>query len=221
MKKILLLLTLAAGLNFAANAQDKPVSFGVKAGLALPSQTTSAMGISVSTSTKTSFYVGALANIGISPIFSVQPGLTYVNKGGKIDFSEMIDEAGFDPDDFDGTQKATFNFSYLELPVNLVANFNAGEGKVFVGAGPYLGYALSGNAKVGSISEDAEFGSGEDQVKRMEFGVNFLGGYQLNNGLNLHVGYGLGLSNLSNDNSSGIKSTTKNKVFSVGLGFNF
>jgi len=217
MKKILLLLTLAAGLNVAASAQDKPVSFGVKAGLALPSQTASAMGMSVSTSSKTSFYVGAVADISISPIFSFQPGLTYIGKGGKFDFSEALDEAGIDPSMFEGADKITFNFSYLELPLNVLANFNAGSGKFFIGAGPYAAYALSANMKAGSMKEDAEFGSAEGQNKRMEFGLNFLGGYKLNNGLNLHAGYGLGLTSVENSNDGKLK----NKVFSVGLGFMF
>jgi len=215
MKKLLLSLALVTGLSAIALAQE-PVKFGVKAGLALPSQTTSAMGLSISTSSKTSFYVGAVADISLSPIFSLQPGLTYVGKGGKVDFSEMAEEAGLEPGDFEEL-KQTINFSYLELPVNLVANFNAGTGKVFVGAGPYAAYALSGNAKAGDLKEDAEFGSGEDQVKRMDFGINFLGGYQLSNGLNIHAGYGLGLSNLENNSNT----ATKNRVFSFGLGFMF
>lgn len=217
MKKILLLLTLAAGLNVAVNAQDKPVFFGVKAGLALPSITASGMGISITTSSKTSFYVGAVADVNISPIFSFQPGLTYVGKGGKFDIGEMAEAMGADPSDFEGVDKITFNYSYLELPLNLLANFNAGTGKVFVGAGPYAAYALSANMKAGNTSVDAEFGSAEGQLKRMEFGVNFLGGYKLSNGLNLHAGYGIGLT--STENSSDGK--TKNKVFSVGLGFMF
>ncbi|SOD15192.1 porin family protein [Pedobacter xixiisoli] len=206
MKKILLLLTLAAGLNVATNAQDKPVSFGVKAGVAFPNLVYSAEGMSASADAKTSFYVGAIADINVSEIFSVQPGLTFMNKGTK---SDALD-AG-----------ASINFSYLELPVNLVANFNAGPGKFFLGAGPYAAYALSGNSKVDGEKYDAEFGSGEEQVKRMDFGVNFLTGYKLTNGLNLHVGYGLGLGNLSNISENGTDLKIKNKVFSVGLGFNF
>ncbi|RWU08361.1 porin family protein [Pedobacter chitinilyticus] len=217
MKKILLLLTLAAGLNVAVNAQDKPVSFGVKAGLALPSQTASAMGISISTSSKTSFYVGAVADINISPIFSFQPGLTYIGKGGKFNVDEMIEQMGADPSEFEGVDKVTFNYSYLELPLNLLANFNAGTGKFFIGAGPYAAYALSANMKAGDLKVDADFGSDEGQDKRMEFGVNFLGGYKLNNGLNLHAGYGLGLTGVQNSSSE----KTKNRVFSVGLGFMF
>ena len=156
MKKIFLLLTLAAGLTTAVNAQDKPVSFGVKAGLALPSQTASMSGISVSTSSKTSFYVGGVANINLSPIFSLQPGLSFISKGGKVDFSDLGEGMGLDPEDFEG-MKATTNMSYLELPVNLLANFSAGSGKVFIGAGPYAAYALSGNEKYGDTKIDIEF----------------------------------------------------------------
>lgn len=216
MKKIVLLLALSAGLGLTAKAQDKPVSFGVKAGLALPNQTASAMGLSVSTSSKTSFYVGAVANINLSPMFTFQPGLTFIGKGGKVDFSDIAEEFGFDEDDV-ADMKATTNMSYLELPLNLLANFAAGNGKVFIGAGPFAAYALSGNDKVGGEKVDYEFGSGDDQVKRMEFGLNFLGGYQLKSGLNIHAGYGLGLSNLQNSSNEKVK----NKVFTVGLGFNF
>ena len=217
MKKILLLLTLAAGLNVAANAQDKPVSFGIKAGVAFPSITASSMGISLNTSSKTSFYVGGIADINISPIFSFQPGLTYVGKGGKFDVRQMAEELGADPEDLEGVDNITMNYGYLELPLNLLANFDAGAGKFFIGAGPYAAYALSANVKIGDQKIDAEFGSGEGQVKRMEFGLNFLGGYKLSNGFNIHGGYGLGLSNTENSSEG----TTKNKVFSVGVGFNF
>jgi opacity protein-like surface antigen len=213
MKKILLLLTLAAGLNVAVNAQDKPVSFGVKAGVAFPNISFSAMGTSVSLDAKTTFYVGAVADVKVSSMFSVQPGLTFMSKGTKSGdaFSE---EEGSD-------LSGSINISYLELPVNLVANFNAGAGKFFVGAGPYAAYALSGNGKAGGVKEDMPFGSNDGEFKRFDFGLNFLAGYQLTNGLNIHAGYGLGLGKIMNDESSGVDLAVKNKVFSVGLGFMF
>ena len=211
MKKILLLLTLAAGLTTAVNAQDKPVSFGVKAGVAFPNLTFSAMGTSVSLDSKTTFYVGGIADIKVSKMFSVQPGLTFMSKGTKSG------GALFEDEDMD----ASINISYLELPVNLVANFETGSGKFFVGAGPYAAYALSGNGKSDGVKEDMPFGSNDGEFKRMDFGLNFLAGYQLTNGLNFHAGYGLGLGKIMNDESSGIDVAVKNKVFSVGLGFNF
>jgi len=211
MKKILLLLTLAAGFATAVNAQDKPISFGVKAGVAFPNLTFSAGGTSISLDSKTTFYVGGIADIKVSDIFSFQPGLTFMSKGTKS--GEIL---------FDGVSadaNASINISYLELPVNLVANFDTGSGKFFVGAGPYAAYALSGNGKVGDVKEDMPFGSNDGEFKRMDFGLNFLAGYGLTNGLNLHAGYGLGLGKILNENSANL--ATKNKVFSVGLGFNF
>lgn len=213
MKKILLLLTLAAGLNLAANAQDKPVSFGIKAGVAFPNLTFSAMGTSVSLDSKTTFYVGGIADIKVSNMFSVQPGLTFMSKGTKSG-DAFFGEEGSD-------LSGSINISYLELPVNLVANFDAGSGKFFVGAGPYAAYALSGNGKAGDTKEDMPFGSNDGEFKRFDFGLNFLAGYQLTNGLNFHAGYGLGLGKIVNDENSGVNLATKNKVFSVGVGFNF
>lgn len=213
MKKILLLLTLAAGLNVAVNAQDKPVSFGVKAGVAFPNISFSAMGTSVSLDAKTTFYVGAVADVKVSSMFSVQPGLTFMSKGTKSGDAFSAEEGS----DLSGS----INISYLELPVNLVANFNAGAGKFFVGAGPYAAYALSGNGKAGGVKEDMPFGSNDGEFKRFDFGLNFLAGYQLTNGLNIHAGYGLGLGKIMNDESSGVDLAVKNKVFSVGLGFMF
>ncbi|RZL18921.1 MAG: PorT family protein [Pedobacter sp.] len=208
MKKLLLSLTLLAGLSTATLAQDKPVSFGVKAGAAFPNMTFSSSGLSASLKSNPSFYVGGTVDVSLGNIFSVQPGLTLIGKGTK--FSET-----------DGNQTAAIKISnmYLELPVNLMANFAVGPGKIFIGAGPYYSMALSGKYKVSmdglSEEEDVDFSSDGD-FKRGDFGLNFLAGYQLTSGLNVHAGYGLGLSDIS-QNSGGV--TTKNKVFSVGLGF--
>ncbi|MCJ0742603.1 porin family protein [Pedobacter montanisoli] len=216
MKKIFLLLALATGLNVAANAQDKSVSFGVKAGVAFPNMTISTMGISASADAKTTFYVGAVADFKVSNIFSVQPGLTFMSKGTKSSNQTFGDENMKIE-----VESSSVNVSYLELPVNAIGNFELGTGKFFIGAGPYVAYALNGNTKDGGVKEDIKFGSGPDDMKRMDFGLNFLTGYQLNNGLNIHAGYGLGLSNLGNESGSGFDAKIKNKVFSVGLGFMF
>lgn len=216
MKKLLLSLTLLTGLATVSLAQDKPVSFGVKAGVAFPKMTLSAGGASMSFDSKTSFYVGGVADIKVSEIFSVQPGLTFINKGTKISGSVFDFET--EPS---GESSGTINASYIEIPVNLIASFNAGNaGKVFLGAGPYYAVALSANAKSGGEKEDITIGSDEDNFKRGDYGFNFLAGYQLTNGLNIHAGYGLGLGSVIPD-QEGAEFKFKNKVFSVGLGFMF
>jgi opacity protein-like surface antigen len=217
MKTLVLSLLTVAGLGFAASAQtNKPVTFGVKAGIAFPSMTVSSGSASVNFDSKTSFYVGGTVDFAVSDIISIQPGLTFINKGTKLNDNSI----SFEEEEFGTDEEATLNFKYLELPVNVVANFKLGSGKLFVGAGPYFAYALSANGKIGSVKEDIKFGENESEFKRSDFGLNFLAGYQLNNGFNIHAGYGLGLSSiLDQDVSEDI--TFKNKVFSVGVGFSF
>lgn len=218
MKKLVLSLLTVAALSTAALAQSsKPVKFGLKAGVAFPNMTFSAGNASFSYGTKTSYYVGGTVEFELSDLVSIQPGLTFIDKGTKINSSSF----GFNNDDFLTDVNATLNFKYLELPVNALVNFKTGDaGKLFVGAGPYFAYALSANAKMGSEKEKIEFK--DSGFGRSDYGLNFLAGFQLNNGLNIHAGYGLGLRNLVNDeDAQDFDASIKNKVFTIGLGFSF
>src|SRR5690606_17912785 len=100
-------------------------------------------------------------------------------------------------------------------------------GSVFLGAGPYVGYNVSGKMKGKVDGEKIEFEDGSDKIdfsgddkdmNAFEAGVNFLGGYKLSNGLIINAGYGLGLTNLSPDEGS---KTSSNRVISFGVGFQF
>lgn len=213
MKKILLLLTLVAGLRVATNAQDKPISFGIKAGVAISNiDYRFSSGGSLGDDAKPSFYIGAVSNIKLSNLFSVQPGLIYVNKGTKYDVN-ITEENGKTI----RVEEGSFSLSYFEVPVNILANFSLGNGKFFVGAGPYVAYALSGSRKLVDFKEDIKFGSNEEIFRRMDFGLNSLVGYQLSNGINIHGGYGIGLYEISKSSNVKIKSN----LLCVGLGFNF
>lgn len=226
MKKLLLSLMLVAGLGYAATAQKTPakggVKIGVKAGVNLAKIVVTGLEgeekdiYDKGNKMNTSFYIGGIVDVPVSSMFSVQPGLTLSGKGGKVEYTS--DGGG-------ASIKNTNNVMYIEVPVNAVVNFQAGAGKFFVGAGPYFGMGITGKSKsevtIGGVtekdSEDVKFGSEADETKRTDFGANFLLGYQLKNGLNLHAGYGLGLSNTSNSDQN----KTKNNVISVGLGFTF
>lgn len=211
MKK-LFLLTITSIFCLQAVAQN-PVKFGVKAGVTVPHMTVSALGASVSFDSRTSFYVGGTADIALSNVVSIQPGLSLVNKGTKVqgelfDFEDSPSESG------------SINLMYLEIPLNLLANLKVGNtGKVFFGGGPYYAIGIDANTKYGNVKEEVTFGSGDENIKRGEFGFNFLGGYQLNNGLNFHLGYGLGISSVIPDQEYNVK--FKNRVFSFGLGYMF
>lgn len=222
MKKILLSLMIA-GAGLAVKAQETGVKFGVKAGVTFPTLSYSQdLEEGAKSKANTSFYIGGTVDIPVGGMFTIQPGLTFSGKGGKQEAS--ISEGS---DSF--TMSASRSLMYIEIPVNAVVSFPAGSGKVFVGAGPYYGMAISGKDKIESKmtldgvtesdddSSDVEFGKDGD-VKRGDFGLNFLAGYQLGNGFNIHAGYGLGLSNIA-QNSGDLK--VKNNVLSVGVGFSF
>lgn len=226
MKKTILLGAIAL-ISLSTFAQDKSgdagITYGVKAGVTFPTFSASDIGDQTAKSI-TSFYVGGVVNIPVHSMLSVQPGLTLIGKGGKLT-SGTVGSSDF----FEYTPL------YLEVPVNVVASFEAGPGKVFVGAGPYLSFGIGGKLKTeatvlgltASDSKDLKFGTNSStdnskHLKSLDFGLNFLLGYQLTNGLSINGGYGLGLTNINpSADIEGNKASFKNSVVSVGLGFAF
>ena len=164
------------------------------------------------TETTTNFHVTGYMNAPLSTNFSIQPGISLQGKGGKF-----VDNANLEIEQ---------NTMWIEVPVNLVGKLPVGSAThLFLGAGPYLGFAISGQNEVttnGSSSErDLEFGTDDsDDLKGIDFGVNVLGGVQLNSGLNLGAGYGIGLTDLRPTESGGEGKTT-NRVLSFSVGFSF
>jgi len=189
------LLSFAAALCFIVGAKAQ-TSYGIKAGVNFPKMTFSMEGISASNNASTSFYVGGYIDAPIATNLSVQPGLSLQGKGGKYD-----------------EQKTSL--MYLELPVNFVYYVPAGSGNIFLGAGPYAGYALSGKVKEDGQSMDIEFG--DEGMKRFDAGLNFLAGYKLSNGFLINGGYSLGIVDLGGFEGASLK----NRVFSVGIGYQF
>lgn len=209
MKKNLLSLGATFLLAAGANAQ---VSYGVKAGLNLPKVKITAddVNMSYTSDASTNFYVSGYASIWAAPNFAIQPGVSLQGKGGKVKEGHFTGGAA--------GETATLNFMSIEIPVNAVYYIPTGTvGSVFVGAGPYLGFNVSAKAKNGNISQDINIGSSDDEMKRIDYGANFLAGYKLSNGILFNLGYGLGLANLENIDSPKVK----NQVLSLGVGFEF
>lgn len=206
---MLLLSVMVAGSAFAQGGDSgSKVKFGIKAGVNFANVTISADelgGGSFSPKSLTSFHFGGLVDYSFSEKVSIQPALMLSGKGFKVEM---------------GSIETSMNLMYLEIPVNVVYKL----GGVYLGAGPYAAFGLSGKEKYedsddsdDNYEEDVKFGSGDEEIKGTDFGVNLLAGYQLTNGLNFGVGYGLGLSNLSNESSGEIK----NKLFSISVGYSF
>ena len=189
MKKVLLIACIAL-FGFNVNAQG--VSFGAKAGVNFASLT----GDDVDDlDGRTSFHIGAVAEISISEKFSVQPELIYSAQGAK---------ESFEGEDFE------LNVDYLNIPV--LAKYYVAKG-FSLEAGPQVGLLLSAKIKAGGEEEDFK-----DEVKGIDFGANLGLGYKLDNGLNFSAKYIVGLANISEDSDD---SDVKNSVVQVSVGYSF
>ncbi|MCL1821946.1 MAG: PorT family protein [Prolixibacteraceae bacterium] len=185
----------------------------VKIGLTAGFNTSRLLFEDENTDFKAGFQAGVVADLGITPNFSVIPELLFSQRGGKEEFEEG------------GTKEtSTTTLNYLQLPVNCAYKFDVGAGSKFmIFAGPYIGYGLSGKAKYAAEedgekfddSADIKFGSDKD-LKALDFGVNAGVGYQYEK-IFFKLQFNQGLSNLSNESSYKMK----NQNIAVSVGYFF
>jgi Outer membrane protein beta-barrel domain len=225
MKKLFLFTAFAVTTGVATQAQ---VKFGAHAGINVASYTEKYTSGSQSTTdkfdSKVGLTIGVVAEISLADALAFRPELNYTQKGGQYKDSET----------FFGTTvstETTITTNYVEIPLNVIYKFEAGGGNVFVGAGPSIGYGLSGKYKEKittgpTTTEDktdikfdgkANASDGKYHLKGLDFGATFLAGYQLSNNLFFKASYNLGLSNLSPEDNV----TAKNKGFGFTIGYMF
>jgi hypothetical protein len=210
--KRLLAFGVASLISVAAFAQT--TKFGLKAGVNLPKYQFTETGTTIPDSrSTTNFHITGYADAPLGSYVSIQPGVSLQGKGGKFDVGGSTYEQ---------------NTLWAEIPVNIVAKFPLGTGighKFFLGAGPYAAFAISGENKFTSgsttVKNDVQFGneSGDD-IKGVDFGANFIGGFEMASGFTLGAGYGLGISDLRPNGSGGSGKQT-NRVWSFSAGFLF
>lgn len=194
-------------------------SFGLQGGLNIASQSIGSSGASnftLSTGSKAGFLIGATGDFPISSSLSFRPELNYIQKGSKT--------TGETAAEF-----VTIALSYIEVPLNIVYSSAAGHGNVFFGAGPSIGYGISGHVKGksggmdidgdikfdGKASEDPEDEFGH--LKALDLGLNIFAGYKFSNNLFASTGYGFGLNNITPTPDSKLK----NKGFFIKVGYMF
>lgn len=170
--------------------------------------------------------IGLSVDVPIRGDFYIQPELFYSRKGFKQKDSWY---AGLGND-------FKVNANYVELPVNILYKPTMGSGKLLVGAGPYLGYGTGGNWEaeetvvIGDImyddhgdvffTDDAfDGGSGGDSYaygKALDYGVNFLLGYEFFNTISAQFNIQLGLANLQPEYNDG--TTPEGMLQNIGYG---
>ncbi|MCF6402840.1 PorT family protein [Chitinophaga filiformis] len=161
--------------------------------------------------------------------FHLQPQLLLNTKGHNIDVTSS-----------DAVQYsfvyARRRFTYLELQTSLLFKQQTGAGKIFAGAGPYIGRGISGKDRYDEewngrrisnyypikYRDKEPIGAEADGVtylKPYDIGVNFQAGYELKNGLFFNAVYSLGLNHIFHGHSSG--NIDKNTYFGLSVGYFF
>lgn len=198
MKKVFLL----AAATVLATAGFSQIRYGVQVIGNAGSVSTSSQGLSnFKTPMQVGFGGGLVADIPLSNDFSIRPSLNFLQKKSTVEFTT----AGTD-------KKSTIksNLNYLELPVNLVYKVPVGSASLYFGAGPLLGYGISGKMKFHGyesiegvsheVNESTEAfkkeSAGGAGLKRFDLSANANAGLQFNNGLYVNAGYLMGLTNL-------------------------
>lgn len=218
LKKLLIVITVFT-MATASNAQI----LGIKAGLNLSNLIGKAVWLEGEGKyMKPGYHFGVTTEFAISKNFVIEPGLLLSTKGFRTKELTYILHPKF-----------TYNFNYIEIPINFIYKIDLGNAKVLISAGYYFSYAISGKVKANQTvyfswnsnlyEEKIDVGNKEmDQLKPFDSGVNMGVGIEINK-ITIGIQYGLGLPNISaarwgiwsnGDNIS-------NRVIGISAGYKF
>lgn len=215
MRKITLTVAALATMTVASKAQ---IRFAPEVGVNMTNMNRKVGDEKIDSKFRPGFKVGGVVDIALMKKLSIQPGVFFSMKGSKLE--QEIAGTNYE-------QKVSTN--NIEIPVNVVYHFGEGIGDgLFVQAGPYLGYALSGKVKTkasngsGSVETDQDLEIGtddDDDLKPLDIGVGAGVGYQLPMGLFARVQGNVGLANLQPGGNS--DNSIKNWGFGLSVGYFF
>lgn len=175
MRKLSLIIALFACLGTSLSAQ----SFGLRAGLNATDASYDRDDNEIDIDGETNLMLGIFANLPLGTnLISIQPELNYLNRG----YSGELDVPGLNV-------KRTL--SYIDLGLIARLNFGADEGLGFyVGAGPQLSYAVSGQVtrfNLAGIEEETDVDFDSERINRGELQFAAVGGVTFDLGIKLFL----------------------------------
>ena len=166
------------------------------------------------------YQFGATLNYGFSDVFSLQPEVLFIQKGGRAS-STLTDDY------------AQLTSNYIAIPVLAKAEFGGEKFKGYAVLGPYAGYWAGGKNKASVLGteskESIDFDSNIDddgyKQNRIDLGINGGLGMQYTIGrgnifLDARYGFGLFDTNKYETEPDGYK-TVANRSVEVSLGYMF
>lgn len=218
-KTCLVAIALLIGIN--TYAQDKPITFGVKAGVNLSNfGGDGADGMDA----KIGFNVGLTVDYALTQDLYLLTGLEFTMKGGKDEGSISMVDPTYGSISFTG--KENDNPMYLQIPIHLGYKLAVTDGtKIVFRAGPYVAYGIGGKTKLEGkfikdgttidLDDDYDF-FGKDMAKRFDFGLGLGVGAEFGK-IGATLGYDFGLVNIAPSDLAKIKNM--NAYLTLGYKF--
>jgi hypothetical protein len=207
MKKLIVSVALVVGLGFSqVHAQE--VSGGIKLDANMSNFILSDLD---GMKSKSGFgaTVGGFAKIEFSENFALQPELLLHFKTSKMEVKASGNETDF-------------QYLGVEVPVYAVGQVNLGNGKGFIGIGPYLGLGIDALYKASGMDDVElykEYGGQKSDMQRLDFGAGAMFGYEFSNRIQIIANYKIGFINALNANKD--NASMLNQTVSLGLGYRF
>ena len=149
-KKVLLVLVVAVLTASYAQAQ---FNFGVRAGVGLTNVYQREDGEMKGLDWKPGFHLGIVSEYALLDGLFLQPGISFSRQGMKTEMSISKNSANF-----------TWDLNYIQVPINIQIRNNSN--KLYIQAGPYLGYGINGKLKISAVSG----GTSESVTEKITFG---------------------------------------------------
>ena len=175
--------------------------------------------------TENGYYGGVTLDMKLGKSFRLQPSVLYSQKGWRQDtyFGQDLILGWY----------TTYKFQYIEVPIQFLFTAPAGNGRAYIGTGPYITYGLKGQSTTvfpatgGPPTQEKEIvfdkdnqQPGADVANRMDFGLSSVLGYEFNFGLQIEVGYDFGFREIFQKPEHGsLLYESKYSILKFGAGF--
>ncbi len=186
MKKRLLLISLALIIFPQIYGQV----LGLKGGLSFARGKYSIYDVKSSSGSLFGINAGILGEVPLSDALSLGTGVSFIKKGLKTDVFKLP-------------------VRYCEFPINLTYRIDFISWNLYAQAGPYAAVGISAKKK-SNVTDKIKFGTRASEFKRMDYGINLGGGFEINN-VQIGVNYGFGFINISHS----YREVVRNRVFNV------
>lgn len=170
-------------------------------------------------SSRTGLIAGFVFQTPIIKHLDFRPELNYIQKGGKFYIINRFNRFG----KFTSVNDARFD--YLQLALNTIYTVNVGIVSLFAGAGLDCNLGIGGKVKADQFNEPTSNGPPYSSYKEYKqtsdysFGVLFIAGMKLKNGIFTSVNYSKGNQNVNDFSTKDEYGIIKTQDITIKLGY--